>query len=209
MSCRFKRILVVLAAMVALGGQLANGKSDVDSECLPKVSKKRLVYCESITVGNISLATQKSPSILGVTFKSKFFSGLQHVRTRDGWQFRKSGQSILKYPPEFSVILEPLVGAQGDQSPDPLMPQAAVRLPVEVRPRRVVVRSLDSSGRVVAEKSSELQEVVEPWTELRQPRIWYWTTITGVDEGLVSDLEVLVMGEGNALLGKIRGQLYD
>ena len=69
------------------------------------------------------------------------------------------------------------------------------------------MRWLDSSGRVLAEKSSELQEMVEPWTELRQPRIWYWTTITGVDEGLVSDLELSVMGKGNALLGKLRGQL--
>jgi len=207
MSCRSGRILVVLAAILALGQQLANGKTDDDSECLPKVSKKRLVYCESITVGNISLATQKFPSILGVTFKSKFFSGLQRVRTRDGWQFRKSGQSILKYPPEFSLILEPLVGVQGNQLLDPLMPQAAVHLPPEMEPRRVVVRWLDSSGRVLAEKSSELQEVVEPWTELRQPRIWYWTTITGVDEGLASDLELSVMGKGNALLGKLRGQL--
>lgn len=207
MSCRFGRILVVIAAMLALGRQLASGRTDGDSECLPKVSKKRLVYCESITVGDISLATQKFPSSLVVTFKSKSFSGLQRVRTRDGWQFRKSGQSILKYPPEFSLIIEPLVGVQGHRSPDPLMPQAAVRLPLEMQPRRVVVKWIDSSGRVLAEKSSELQEMVEPWTELRQPRIWYWTTIAGVDEGLMSELEVSVTGEGNALLGKFRGQL--
>ena len=199
-------MLVILTATLALGQQVANGKPDRDSECRPKVSKKRLVYCESITVGNISLATPIFPSILAVTFESKFFAGLQRDRTSHGWQFRKSGQSIFKFPPEFSLVVEPLV-VPGQQSTDPLMPQAAVRLPPEMKPQQVVVRWLDSSGRVVSEKSAALHEVVEPWTELRQPRIWYRTTITGVNEVLASDLEISVRGEGNALLGTLRGQL--
>ena len=86
-------------------------------------------------------------------------------------------------------------------------------MPEEIRPRRVIVRWLDSTQRILAERSGSLEELEEPWTELSRPRVWYRTTITDVSEPRASTLEVLevlevlVIGDHGAALGSMQGNL--
>lgn len=196
----------MLIALLTLGQQHALGQPGHESDCQFYATEKPALYCESIEVGYIALAAKNFTATFVVRFESKFFSGLQRVQTSDGWEFRKAGHLALNYPGEFTVIIEPPCSYQlGETSPAPLS-LPVVRLP-PVRPRRIKVRWLDSRQRVLAAKSAELKQVEEPWSELRQPRVWYRATITSVNQPLASSIEVRVTGDGNTLLGTMRGKL--
>ena len=198
----------VLLALLTLGQPHAPGQGSGESDCLSSATEKPAVYCESIEIGNIALATKNFTATFVVRFESKFFSGLEHVRTSHGSEFRKAGHPVSSYPGEFTLgIVPPLdLNQLGKPLPAPL-PLPAVRLPPEMQPRRVVVRWLDSRQRVLATKSTDLEQVEESWTELRQPRVWYRATIRGVNQALASGLEVLVTGDGETLLGTMHGRL--
>ena len=199
------RSLLVLIALLTVGQQAA-GQPGPQSDCQFYATEKPAVYCESIEVGYIVLAANTFTATFAVRFESKFFSGLQRLQTSDGWEFRNAGHRAVNYPAEFAVIIEPSRSYQlGESSPAPLS-LPVVRLP-PVRPRRIKVRWLDSRQRVLGAKSSELKQVVEPWSELREPRVWYRAKITGVNQPLASRVEVRVIGDGNTLLGTMRGKL--
>ena len=201
------RATLLLVALLNLAQQYAQAKAGRDTDCLIKATKKRVFYCESIVIGYVALATKKPTATLVVSFESKFFAGLERVKTSHGSEFRKAGHPASNYPVEFTLAIEPLVLDQlGKSLPAPL-PSPAVRLPPEMRPRHVIVRWLDSSKRVLAEKASDLEEVEEAWPELRPPVVWYRATIVGVNESLASSLEVMVTGDSDALLGTMRGKL--
>ena len=192
--------------MLTLGQQHAPGQPAHESDCQFYATEKPAVYCESIEVGYIALAAKNVTATFVVRFQSNFFSGLQRVQTSDGWGFRKAGHLVSNYPEEFTVIIEPPVSYQlGGSLPAPLS-LPVVRVP-PVRPRRIKVSWLDSQQRVLAAKSAELMQVVEPWPELRPPRVWYRATVTGVDQPLASGVEVRVTGDGNTLLGTMRVKL--
>jgi len=204
------RAMFVLVALMTQEQQHAKGNAGRDSDCLVHSTEKRVVYCESIAVGDIAFAAKSLTATWVVSFESKFFSGLERVKTSHGSEFRKAGHPVSHYPGEFTIAIEPPLDLYqlGKSSPAPLpLPVPAVRLPPEMRPRRVIVRWLDSSQRVLAEKSTNLEEVEEAWPELRQPLVWYRATITGVNGTLASGVEVQVMGDGDALLGTMRGRL--
>jgi hypothetical protein len=200
------RSLLVLIALLTVGQQQAAGQPGHESDCQFYATEKPAVYCDSIEVGYIVLAANTFTATLAVRFESKFFSGLHRLPTSDGWEFRNAGHRAVNYPAEFAVIIEPSRSYQlGESSPAPLS-LPVVRLP-PLRPRRIKVRWLDSRQRVLGAKSSELKQVVEPWSELREPRVWYRAKITGVNQPLASRVEVRVIGDGNTLLGTIRGKL--
>ena len=201
------RATLLLVALLNSSQQYAQAKAGRDSDCLIKATKKRVFYCDSIVIGYVALATKKPTATLVVSFESKFFAGLERVKTSHGSEFRKAGHPASNYPVEFTLAIEPLVlDKLGKSSPSPL-PSPAVRLPPEMRPRHVIVRWLDSSERVLAEKASDLEEVEEAWPELRPPVVWYRAIIVGITQSLASSVEVMVTGNNDALLGTIRGKL--
>jgi hypothetical protein len=189
---RAATIKMLLLSLLSLGPQHAHAKADRDSDCLLHPAKKHVVYCESIPIGSVALAAQHFTNTALISFDSRFFSGLERLKTGHGLEFRKARQSVLNYPGEFTVAIETL----------PL-----VRLPAELRPRHVIVRWLDVSQRVLAEKTTDLEEVEEAWPELAPPKVWYRARISGVNEPLTSGVEVLVTGDGGAVLGTMRGNL--
>jgi len=201
------RSMAILLALLTLGQQHATGQTALGSDCLVSASEKTGVYCDSIALGSIALAAKNSTVTFIVKLESKLFSGLERVKTPNGWKFRKDGQLVSNYPGEFILVIEPPVSFQlGKPTPAPL-PLPPVDLPPEMQPRQVVVRWLDSHHRVLATKSTNLERVEEPWSELRQPRVWYRATIRGVNQALASGIEVLVTGDRKAVLGIMRGKL--
>jgi hypothetical protein len=189
---RAATIKVLLVSLLSLALQHAHAKAGRGSDCLLHPAKKRVVYCESIPIGSVALAAQNFTGTALISFDSNFFSGLERLKKGPGPEFRKAGHRVLNYPDEFTLAIEPL---------------PPVRLPGELRPRRVIVRWLDVSQHVLAEKTTDLEEVEEWWPELAPPKVWYRTRISGVNEPLISGIEILVTGDGGAVLGTMGGNL--
>lgn len=200
--------MLVLAFLLNTGKADAQGKAGTDSDCQINIPAKRLVYDRSVVIGCLELASSKPAATLIVRLDSQFFDGLERIRTSHGSVFRKAGHPVSKYPEEFTVVIHLVVANNSLQksSPDP-MSSTPVRLPDEMRPQHVIVRWLDSSERVLTEKSGDLQEKEEAWPELRPPAVWYQATVKGVNENLASSVEVVMIGAGGVLLGTTRGKL--
>jgi hypothetical protein len=165
-----------------------------------------LKYCEFINFGNFEVHTQGISTTFSVTFASKSFDGLERIPSKHGLQFRKAGHLVFQYPKDFTISIE-LLNRDPVWQPQPSMPVLAAETPANVRPRRVIVRWLDSRQRVLLERTADLHEVTEAWSELRPPRISYRTKITGVAEPLTARLQVTVLGDRAHWLGSVRGQL--
>ena len=89
---------------------------------------------------------------------------------------------------------------------DPHVPKRPIKLPLEQRPQRIVIRWLDGA-KVLGETKLPLEEVVEPWRELAAPQVWYRAKVSDVNQPLAANIEVTVLGEGNVALKSIIGKL--
>lgn len=174
-----------------------------DDYCFPRDAKaKKHTYCEVVVIRN---ATDLVPgSGYTVSFESKFFKGLKRRKTRHGIEFRKGKAVVTKYPDTFVLAIEPPFFSPKDVRP---VPGGPVSTPTDRIPRKVVVRWLDGDGKTLEERSLELEEVVEWWPELRPSKIWYSTTLNGVNQPLTAELQVMIFGDSDKLLSTIRGVL--
>lgn len=178
-----------------------------NSECVPRIEKNRRTYCESVWVGTIPLSLDGSRAAATVSFVSESFVGLERRNTSLGDKFRRGKAEVQNYPDEFTLVLEPAVSdpAAIKQPGAEHLPKPAIKLAPNLRPRRVVMRWLDNTQRVVAERAIDLKEAEEAWTELRAPRVWYQGNVSGVNRPVTSSFEILVYGDDGKLLGALRG----
>lgn len=183
------------------------GKASSEPYCVPKISKKRALYCGYVSLGEITLSAKGITATVVLELESDAFSALERVNTSHGPKFRNHGRPSSKYPTEFTLMIKrPAFIQPWGQSSHPF-PMATARIPPEILPRHVTMKWLDPSGHVIAERSTEIKEVVESWPEGRTPSIWYQGEITGVGAPLNSDLEVRVTGEDETLIGTVRSGL--
>jgi len=140
------RVFLISVALLSLRWQYAHGAGQ-DPDCLLHPAQEHVVYCESIPIGSVGLAAQNFTDTALISFESKFFSGLERIKKPHGPEFRKAGHPVLNYPGQFTLAIEPLVLPQVGNS------QPAARLPAALLPRRISVRWLDASQRVLAERA--------------------------------------------------------
>ena len=168
--------------------------------CQDKISKDHVEYCGSVQLGMLKLTNGRFSSMVNVYFASNAFQRLECNKTWEGWRCIKSGQPMLEYPSEFSILVEPLQVVETQS----LVPTPPFRLRPELQPRRVMVRWLDANKRILAEQCTKLDEQVEAWTELQQPRLWYRAKVNGLSAVLASAIEAEIIGDKDYLLGTLR-----
>jgi hypothetical protein len=164
------------------------------------------VYSEHVVIGQAEIGAR---SFL-VRFESKFFDGLERIRTAQGFEFRKAGQRVTEYPDTLTVVLEPIAPMENMPSEE-----------FYSGPRKVTVKWLDDSHRVIDSKSGDLRvdghflacccenggpQPVGLWPELPlHPSMFYTAEIAGIKQPLATDVEVVVTGKYNLTLGIVRG----
>jgi hypothetical protein len=202
------RIAMLLALGLVLDGAQPPGlANDRQQECIPSFDHSHQTYCEFVPVGPVVFVVGDSRAAAMVSFGSEFFTSLQRrINNAQKPEFIKAGKVVEKYPNELNITIEPLVFDQSlKQTESEQLPKPAVKLVPELRPCRVIVQWLDESQHPALEQSTELQEIEEAWPELRQPRVWYQGTISGVNQSLTTAFQIKVFGKGGKLLGMLRG----
>jgi hypothetical protein len=206
-----KRTPLILLLMFILLPTFAVAGID-DCSCYAPPDQKRCVYSEYVVMGQ----TEINGRSLFVSFESNFFDGLERILTAQGFEFRKAGQPVTEYPDTLTVILDPVAPMEN-----------LVGQEIDRRPRKVTVKWLDGSHRVIDSKSGELHlsghslecccrpwsppppEPVEPWPELKVLRggsMRFVAEITGIKEPLATDVEVVVTGRYNVTLASVPGR---
>jgi len=191
------RVLLVFSVLVLFPGVLI--AEEPECYLYAPAKQKKCVYTESVEIGFAAFSSGATAAHFTVSFNSLFFRGVERVRTAQGFEFRKASRAITEYPDAITVIVEPAMS--------PTWHSTLAASP-ELKPYHVEVRWLDSSHRVIDSKSGELREVVEPWPELRQPRIWYIAELSGIKQSVTTDVEVVVTGDSEARVSTVRGRLF-